>query len=197
MQSIRLLHRLHDPVGGLPRRLGPAAACLCLVLAAVAAGPALLRAASSGPYAGDELAPNRPDTGQLTIAIARVPTVTLSPAFGSPGTLTTVTGANFTGTTPLILRWSAGVPYTPPNRVVTRDDGTFVTQFLVLSGDGIYGPRLLQVFRPVFGIAEGFSLPSARLVAQAQFTVVPHPAGPPTSILIHTPWGTRPFTFRP
>ncbi|MGD0863351.1 MAG: hypothetical protein ABSA21_11425 [Candidatus Limnocylindrales bacterium] len=124
--------------------------------------------------------------------ILQPPTITLSLSVGPPGTVTTVTGRHFPGLRPVLLQWSTGVQFNPPNPIVAQDDGTFVAQYLVVFGDDVYGPRELQAVVSVFGVAPGV----VAVVAQAPFLVVPHTAEPPVVDIIRALWGSLPFFFR-
>ncbi len=118
------------------------------------------------------------------------PTITLSLSVGPPGTVMTVTGMDFPGLQPVQLQWSRGVPFaTGP--IEAQDDGTFATQFLVVFGDDVFGPRELQAAVSAFGVAS-----RNPVVAQAPFLVVPHTAGPPVVDITRALWGSRPFFFR-
>jgi hypothetical protein len=192
MHPFRLLLRLHHPVSGRSIRLGLASASILALVAA--AGPTAQHAAGadvSEPVGS----PGHSTTTQPQAEILRGPAVTLSLSVGPPGTVTTVTGSNFPGLQPIVLQWSTGVQYQLPNPVVTRDDGTFVVQFLVVSGDDVYGPRELQAAVSFFGAAT-LTRANERVVAQAPFLVVPNTAGPPADDLIHALWGSQPFFLR-
>lgn len=126
---------------------------------------------------------------QVQAEILRLPTITLSLSVGPPGTVTTVSGRYFTGLQPVLLQWSTGIQFNPPDPIVAQDDGTFVAQYLVVFGDDVYGPRELQAALSVFGGPQ-------TVVAQAPFLVVPHTAEPPAVDIIRTIWGSQPFFFR-
>jgi hypothetical protein len=185
MHPLRLLLRLHRSVGRRPSRLGLAAAGVLVLASAV--GPSVRQTTGAEAPAASV----RPGgAGQVRADALRGPTIVLSLSVGPPGTVTTVTGGGFPGLQPVRLQWSRGVPFvTGP--VVAHDDGTFVTQFLVVSGDDVFGPRELQAATPVFGVAA-----QSQMVAQAPFLVVPHTARPPGVDIIRELWGTRPFWFR-
>jgi len=104
---------------------------------------------------------------------------------------------NFPGLQPVLLQWSTGIPYTPPNPIAAADNGTFAVQFLVVSGDDVFGPRQLQASIGFVGATTlRLTTATTQVVARAPFTVVPHTAGPPTADIIHTLWGDKPFWFR-
>ncbi len=193
MHPIRLLLRLHHPVSG--RSIGRGLAAASILTLAAASGP------TAPITAGAEIAASAGPAGygattQPQAEILLPPTITLSLSVGPPGSVTTVTGSNFAGQQPVLLQWSTGVPYQLPNPVVTRDDGTFQVQFLVVAGDDVFGPRELQAAIPFVGFFGAPTTTNGRVVAQAQFLVVPHTAGPPTDDIIHAIWGSRPFFFR-
>ena len=187
MHPLRLLLRLHRSVGRRPGRRGLAAAGVLVLASAV--GPSVPQ--TTGAKAA--VAPVRPGgAGQVRVDAPLGPTLVLSLAVGPPGTVTTVTGGGFSRLQPVQLQWSRGIPFLMPKPVVAHADGTFVTQFLVVSGDDVFGPRELLAAVPVVGAAAIQSV----VVAQATFLVVPHTARPPSADIIRELWGARPFWFR-
>ena len=192
MHPLRLFLRLHRPVGGRRIRLGlVASSLLALVTVASAAGPNSVGAqvviVPTATPAAATLPPLLPIDPFPVLRLP--PAITLSLSIGPPGTVITVTGARFPSLSPVQLQWTRGVPFmTGP--IGTDQDGTFATQFLVMFGDDVFGPRELRAVSE-FGL-------TARIVvtAQAPFMVVPHTATPPVVDVIRSLWGTRPFVFR-
>jgi len=149
-------------------------------------------AARSAPGMGGTAAPG--GTPQpLTAAILFLPTLSVSPAVGPPGTVAIVKGYGFAGLRPIILQWSDGIPYTPFTRIITHDDGTFTAQMLVVSGDNLYGRRFVVAYYNVL-ITDRVAVP--RAVARGPFTVVEHSARPPVASILRTYWGHRPVILR-
>ncbi|MBO4207266.1 VWA domain-containing protein [Micromonospora echinofusca] len=98
------------------------------------------------------------------------PTVTLDPATGPPGFVTTAVGVDFPPGAQVRLRWSPGIT-TTPDTVTVGADGTFRTPMLILRKDTL-GLRDLTVTR-----VSGATFAPVR--ATAPFLVVPRGLAPP------------------
>lgn len=125
--------------------LAPGATCAVQVLfIGLANGDRVgtLRIASD---AGDPLAL------RLTGTVGR-PRLQVEPELGPPGTVVIATGSGFPAFAPVTLSWSVGITADPLVPVVADENGSFVTQVLVLPRDR-EGDRRLRATVSVPGLA--------------------------------------------
>ncbi len=95
-------------------------------------------------------------TTTTTIKQAFIPTLTLNPGVGPPGTIVTVNGAGFPANTPITISWSTSTG----SIVVTSDaHGNLPTSQLMILTPDVLGPR--------------FAVASSTPQAKAPFLVVP------------------------
>ncbi|MEH1013097.1 VWA domain-containing protein [Micromonospora sp. CPCC 206060] len=161
-----------DPRCGTSRRLcllgtlGPAGQQVVTVVL-----PA--RAAVTGTVSGRVTATVRQvpatRTAQAPVRVL-APTVTLDPAIGPPGFVTTAVGTGFPPGSQVRLRWAPGIT-TTPDTVTVGADGTFRTPMLILRKDTL-GLRELTATR-----VSGATFAPVR--ATAPFLVVPRGLAPP------------------
>jgi hypothetical protein len=91
-----------------------------------------------------------PVTLRLTGTVGR-PSLEVDPERGPPGTVVIATGSGFPAFAPITLRWSVGITADPLVPVVTDENGSFVTQVLVLPRDR-EGDRRLRATATVPGL---------------------------------------------
>jgi Tol biopolymer transport system component len=111
---------------------------------------------------------------RLTGTVGR-PRLEVDPERGPPGTVVIATGSGFPAFAPITLEWSVGITADPLVPVVTDENGSFVTQVLVLPRDR-EGERRLRATASVPGVTLA--------PVTDRFFVTRPTAAPPTSGLI-------------